>query len=246
MCMRPPEKGNLKTGFKKGDFLFPARICGWKSWGQVYQSIDAFRPIIREIFRRHSLAYEEPKHLTPGTNAVFRVGKQIVKIYAPAESGLVPTWAEAAGMKLAETAGIQCEDFARKMFAAGSSLRGRTPEEIFYQDFKTFDIGDHKLGIGQVTSMSQGELGEIKSRMGPFLEKACREHGLDMILFMLTNIIEESTEMLCYGQDCAELVESAFPPAKVADNAAVVPGVVSRKKQVVPALMWAISRSSEV
>ena len=95
--------------------------------------------------------------------------------------------------------------------------------------------------------MSQGELGEIKSRMGPFLEKACREHGLDMILFMLTNIIEESTEMLCYGQDCAELVESAFPPAKVADNAAVVPGVVSpRKKQVVPALMWAISRSSEV
>ena len=67
-----------------------------------------------------------------------------------------------------------------------------------------------------------------------------------MILFMLTNIIEESTEMLCYGQDCAELVESAFPPAKVADNAAVVPGVVSRKKQVVPALMWAISRSSEV
>ena len=77
--------------------------------------------------------------------------------------------------------------------------------------------------------------------MGPFLEKACREHGLDMILFMLTNIIEESTEMLCYGQDCAELVESAFPPAKVADNAAVVPGVVSRKKQVVPALMWAIS-----
>ena len=160
-----------------------------------------------------------------------------------------PTCTEAdksAARALAETAGIQCEDFARKMFAAGSSLRGRTPEEIFYQDFKTFDIGDHKLGIGQITSMSQGELGEIKARMAPFLEKACKEHGLDMILFMLTNIIEESTEMLCYGQDCAELVESAFPPAKVADNAAVVPGVVSRKKQVVPALMWAISRSSEV
>ena len=87
--MRPPEKGNLKTGFKKGDFLFPARICGWKSWGQVYQSIDAFRPIIREIFRRHSLAYEEPKQLTPGTNAVIRVGKQIVTIYAPAKSVFV-------------------------------------------------------------------------------------------------------------------------------------------------------------
>ena len=151
-----------------------------------------------------------------------------------------------AARELAELAGIQCETFAREMFAAGSNLRNKTPEEIFYQDFKKFDIGDHKLGIGQITSMSQKELLEIKARMVPFLEKACKEHDLDMIIFMLTNIIEESTEMLCYGENSGELVESAFPPAKVVDNAAVVPGVVSRKKQVVPALMWAISRSSEV
>lgn len=151
-----------------------------------------------------------------------------------------------AARDLAEVAGIQCEIFAREMFAAGSDLRNKTPEEIFYQDFKKFDIGDNKLGIGQITSMSQRELDEIKQRMVPFLEKACKEHGLDMIIFMLTNIIEESTEMLCYGENSGELVESAFPPAKVVDNSAIVPGVVSRKKQVVPALMWAISRSSEV
>lgn len=151
-----------------------------------------------------------------------------------------------AARDLAEVAGIQCEIFAREMFAAGSDLRNKTPEEIFYQDFKKFDIGDNKLGIGQITSMSQRELDEIKQRMVPFLEKACKEHGLDMIIFMLTNIIEESTEMLCYGENSGELVESAFPPAKVVDNSAMVPGVVSRKKQVVPALMWAISRSSEV
>ena len=66
-----------------------------------------------------------------------------------------------------------------------------------------------------------------------------------MMIFMLTNIMEESTEMLCYGENSSELVEAAFP-VKVVDNAAIVPAVVSRKKQVVPALMSAINRSSEV
>ena len=152
----------------------------------------------------------------------------------------------AAARMLAGIAQIECETFAREMFAAGSDLKNKTPEEIFYQDFKKFEIGDKKLGIGQITSMSEKELGQIKARMVPFLEKACTEHGLDMMIFMLTNIVEESTEMLCYGEHSGELVEEAFPPVKVVSNAVMVPGVVSRKKQVVPALMAAISRNSEV
>ena len=152
----------------------------------------------------------------------------------------------AAARALAGIAGIVCEDFAREMFAAGSDLRGKTPEEIFYQDFKKFEIGGKNLGIGQITSMSQKELDEIKARMVPFLEKAYKEHGLEMMIFMLTNIIEESTEMLCYGENSSELVEEAFPPVKVVNNAATVPAVVSRKKQVVPALISAMNRSNEV
>ena len=150
-----------------------------------------------------------------------------------------------AAQDLASIAGIDCTVFAKEMFAAGSDLKNKTPEEIFYQDFKKFEFGDKKLGIGQITSMSQKELDEIKGRMVPFLEKAYTEHDLDMMIFMLTNIMEESTEMLCYGENSSELVEAAFP-VKVVDNAAIVPAVVSRKKQVVPALMSAINRSSEV
>ena len=150
-----------------------------------------------------------------------------------------------AAQDLASIAGIDCAAFAKEMFAAGSDLKNKTPEEIFYQDFKKFEFGDKKLGIGQITSMSQKELDEIKGRMVPFLEKAYTEHELDMMIFMLTNIMEESTEMLCYGENSSELVEAAFP-VKVVDNAAIVPAVVSRKKQVVPALMSAINRSSEV
>ena len=92
--------------------------------------------------------------------------------------------------------------------------------------------------------MSEDELTAIKDRMVPFLEKAYKEHGLDMMIFMLTNIMEEATEMLCYGEHSSELVESAFG-VKVENNAAIVPAVVSRKKQVFPALMSALSRESE-
>ena len=151
----------------------------------------------------------------------------------------------AAAADLEKIAGIDCEKFAGEMFAAGSELRNKSPEEIFYQDFKKFEYGDKSLGIGQITSMSEDELTAIKERMVPFLEKAYKEHGLDMMIFMLTNIMEESTEMLCYGEHSSELVEAAFG-VKVENNAAIVPAVVSRKKQVFPALMAALSRESEV
>ncbi|HML48378.1 MAG TPA: hypothetical protein PKE04_16670, partial [Clostridia bacterium] len=68
--------------------LFSEEIHGWKSWGRVFQSIDAFYPLIREIFRREGLPMSGVAHLTPGTNAVFRVGDYVVKIFAPAESGM--------------------------------------------------------------------------------------------------------------------------------------------------------------
>lgn len=149
-----------------------------------------------------------------------------------------------AAADLEKIAGIDCEKFAGEMFAAGSELRNKSPEEIFYQDFKKFEYGDRSLGIGQITSMSEDELTAIKDRMVPFLEKAYKEHGLDMMIFMLTNIMEEATEMLCYGEHSSELVEAAFG-VKVENNAAIVPAVVSRKKQVFPALMSALSRESE-
>lgn len=68
--------------------LFQEEIHGWTSWGRLFQSIDAFRPLIQAIFRREGLPMAEITHLTPGTNAVFRVGRYVVKIFAPAESGM--------------------------------------------------------------------------------------------------------------------------------------------------------------
>ena len=147
---------------------------------------------------------------------------------------------------LAGLAGITCEDHAKAMFEAGSDLSGKSEEEIYYQDYKTFEFNDRRLGVAQITSMSSSELAEIKTRMIPFLENKMSTGEVDMIIFMLTNIIEESTELLCFGEHADRLVEEAFPQVKVEGNAAVVPTVVSRKKQVIPALMSAMSRNADI
>lgn len=147
--------------------------------------------------------------------------------------------------KLAMKAGIDPVAYAKDMFAAGSDLRNKTPEEIFYTDFKTFENDGVTMGIGQITSMSEDELGLIEERMKPFIEKAYREKGLDLAFFMLTNIIDESTTMLCYGKRASEILENAFG-IEVKDNVARMDNVVSRKKQVVPSLMSAMNRDQEM
>ena len=146
-----------------------------------------------------------------------------------------------AAKALAEIAEIECEQYAQQMFAAGSDLISKTPEEIFYQDFKQFEFGDYNIGIGQMTSMNEAELSNIKKRMLPFIETAYEKHEMDMIFFMLTDIIKESSEILCYGKDSDVLIEEAFR-RKTENNSAWLPGVVSRKKQLVPAFMMAISQ----
>ena len=150
----------------------------------------------------------------------------------------------AAAEDLARIAGIEIEPFAKAMFAAGSDLRSKTDDEIFYTDFKTFDTEEITIGIGQITSMSEEELNEISERMKPFIEKAYEEKGLDLAFFMLTDIIEETTTMLCYGNKAEMIVKDAFD-VPVEENVAVMKGVVSRKKQVVPGIMAALAREAE-
>lgn len=71
--------------------FFSHHIKGWESWGKVYQNKEAWEPLIRHIFQKEALPYTPPEHVTPGTNAVFRVGGYVAKIYAPKESGIDST-----------------------------------------------------------------------------------------------------------------------------------------------------------
>lgn len=150
-----------------------------------------------------------------------------------------------AALKLAEIAGIDVEKYASSMFAAGSNLRGKTDGEIFYQDFKKFTAGKVSFGVGQISSLNARELEELKDRMLPYMEKAREEHGVDMMFFMLTNILTESTELLCEGQGAKQMIAAAFHPGEEEESdgtsyAVSLPGVVSRKKQLIPGIMMAV------
>lgn len=138
--------------------------------------------------------------------------------------------------ELAAIAGIKVEEFARAMFKAGSNLKSKEPEEIFFQDFKTFSINDVSFGVGQINAMTREELSDIKEKLKPYLEEAVGKLNVNMLFFMLTDIISESTELLYVGNNAGELIENAFGVAPDEDSFRLE-GVISRKKQLIPTLM---------
>jgi manganese-dependent inorganic pyrophosphatase len=93
--------------------------------------------------------------------------------------------------------------------------------------------------------MNREELDEIAQRLKPFMKKVFEEKDLDMVFFMLTSILDESTVMLCYGNSVSEVMENAFG-VSVKDNEVELPDIVSRKKQVVPGLIAALNRDQEI
>ena len=145
---------------------------------------------------------------------------------------------KAAAEKLAEIAGVKCEELASEMFAAGSNLKNKSPEEIFYQDFKKFVANDLVFGVGQITSMDRQELVAIKDKLLPYMEKALANHEVEMLFFMLTDILQGTTELLYHGNGARELAVKAFHLPEDTKQI-ILQDTVSRKKQIIPAMMIA-------
>jgi manganese-dependent inorganic pyrophosphatase len=146
-----------------------------------------------------------------------------------------------AGEELARIAGIDYEEFAKEMFHAGSNLGSKTADEIIHQDFKKFTVDDMTIGIGQINSMSAEELIEIKDKIMPELKEVAESDGLDMLFFMLTNIIDESSQVVFSGAKALHTLNSAFGINSEGDVVSL-PGVVSRKKQLLPAIVETIQQ----
>lgn len=141
-----------------------------------------------------------------------------------------------AAEALAGIAGIEIQKFAEELFHAGSNLKNKTPEEMLYQDFKTYSINNVNFAVGQNTFTTESELQEAKLKLLAYLENSYRRSDIGMLYLMLTNILEESTELLCFGDGAREVAETAMKVAGGKDSL-MLKGVVSRKKQLIPALM---------
>lgn len=148
---------------------------------------------------------------------------------------------KAAAEVLARIAEIDVEAYANEMFLAGSNLRNKTEEEIFFQDFKKFSSEDVTFGVSQITSLNEGELKMIGTRLKPCLEQFRLNQHVDMVFFMLTDIVKESTTLLYTGEDVENILEALYGHAGI-DGSMELTGVVSRKKQLVPALIQAIQQ----
>lgn len=147
---------------------------------------------------------------------------------------------KAAAETLAKIANIDMEDFAKEMFAAGSNLSQKSPEEIFYQDFKKFFAGETTFGVGQINAMSSSQLEEIKDKLLPYIPKAHAQHDVPMLFFMLTDIMNSQTEMLVHGDGAEELLRQSFHLKP--NEPLILQEVVSRKKQLIPTLMAALQQ----
>ena len=140
---------------------------------------------------------------------------------------------------LALIAGVEIPQLAKEMFRAGSTLSGKTPDQIFYTDYKKFTSdGGLQFGVGQISSMDEDDLKEVREKLLPVLKTESEKQGIPKIYYMLTNILEESTELICYGPDSEHLISVAFG-IRPENGAFLLPGVVSRKKQLIPAIMKA-------
>ncbi len=146
-----------------------------------------------------------------------------------------------AAQCLAKVAKIDIEEFANEMFHAGSNLKNKTPEEIIFQDFKKFEVSDVKFAVAQINFMNKSEMDEVKEKIQTHLETVRVKHELDMLYFMITNITEEYTELLCCGENAKEQIVEAFDLQEdVAD--VILKDVVSRKKQLIPTFVVSLQQ----
>lgn len=148
-----------------------------------------------------------------------------------------------AAQTLAQIAGIDIETFASNMFRAGSDFSKKTIEEICYLDFKTFTAEKITFGVSQISAMSALDLADVKSRVQEYLDTMLLERKLDMVFIMLTDIVQEQSQILCAGEGAARILAQAFVRAQVEENETLLKGVVSRKKQFIPELIRALQES---
>ena len=146
---------------------------------------------------------------------------------------------ENAAKRLAKTAGVDIEEFSTEMFEAGEKLDGKTPEEVFLQDFKVFMCGDIRFGVAQGSYMTRKNLQAAQALLQPYLEEARNKQNVEDLYMLLTDVPKEESVVICTGRYAAEVLSNGFESRPAADGSWTLPGVVSRKKQFIPAMMSA-------
>ena len=143
---------------------------------------------------------------------------------------------EAKARMLADIAGVDVVELATSMFEAGSDFKDKTPDQIFHQDYKIFNSGDINFGVAQVSSISKSQLNSIKDGIKSHMSTVKDTSDLDAVFCMLTDILNQTTELLFVGDGADKIIADAFR-LPVSEDSYILEGVVSRKKQLIPPIM---------
>ena len=139
---------------------------------------------------------------------------------------------------MSKIADIDPENFAERMFRAGTSLKGKSASDIVEGDVKTFNIGESTIRVGQVFTMNPEELNPIMDELRDLMGKKIKARGEATFVLVLTDIFNEKSELLVVG-DFYDQIQKEF--GEITENGTInAPGVLSRKKQVIPKLTAAI------
>lgn len=142
--------------------------------------------------------------------------------------------------RLALIADIDVEEFALEMFKYGTSLAGRSPDEIIKQDLKVFTYENQRIGVSQVYTMDPEALKDLRASLIQAMEDKAKNMDLSLFVLILTDIYKEGSEIIAVGKH-TDIINKAFD-VELVNNSVYIPGILSRKKQVIPPISAAINR----
>ena len=190
-------------------------------------AVGSTNTIVYEMYKEH--------HLTPPKNIAGLMISGIISDTLLFHSPTTTKYDKRAVSELSKVANINVQSFAKDMFEAGASIKGKTIEELIYNDFKVFNINDKKIGIGQMTVINYQAMLSEKEKYIEVLEKISKEHNYEILSFCITDVINSNTYIL-YNEASKNIFETIFNIPKI-EQGYKLKGVVSRKKQIIPLLM---------
>lgn len=144
-----------------------------------------------------------------------------------------------AARELAEIAGVDSQEYGLALLKAGADLSNKTLEDLISLDSKEFEAGDHRFEVAQVNAIDVAEVLERQAELEVLISNTVAAKGLDLFVFAVTDILNNNSEAIVLGRR-SDIIESAFE-SSVVNNRVILPGVVSRKKQIVPVITEALS-----
>ncbi|MBR4711227.1 MAG: putative manganese-dependent inorganic diphosphatase [Clostridia bacterium] len=193
------------------------------------EPVGSTATIIATMFQEHGL---QPEEKLAGLLCAA-ILSDTVMFKSPTATALDRRIAE----RLAHIAGLETEALGREVFSASQSA-DKSADALIRTDLKEFHMGDHRVCISQITTMDSSAMLTREEEFRAVMRGIKRDRGYDLVLLMITDVLREGTALLYVGDE--EIIRQAFGGSRPEDGRVFLEGVVSRKKQVVPALaiLW--------